>query len=367
MIMKPKVFGIGFHKTGTTSLANALYTLGYNVTGYFGVHDPDISKNVYQTAFELADRFDAAQDTPWPVLYKELDQRYPGSKFILTTRPSDEWFKSVVKHFRLQRIPAHEWIYGVHTAFGNRRIYVQRYEKHNREVQEYFQDRPQDLLVMDITHGEGWEVLCPFLNLEVPAFEFPSKNISGVRKSSFRIKANSYLQRLLPWILSPKSDSQMQQGVSAAFVRDILHFHYAMYQELWDCALELSTTQFMQTDTVSTNSICSYFLQQITEEVVWLRRLMGERKDWDAVLAPKEYTKESVYAYWKHIRLMFRKFTADLSDADCNAHVGGANIYIWEVFIHLLNFGRENLLNIQQALQMFGKQIERSSFIDFFR
>ena len=31
--MKTKVFGIGFHKTATTSLAKALSYLGYRVTG----------------------------------------------------------------------------------------------------------------------------------------------------------------------------------------------------------------------------------------------------------------------------------------------------------------------------------------------
>jgi UDP-N-acetylmuramate-alanine ligase len=41
--METKVFCIGFHKTGTTSLAVALKTLGYRVTGPNGVHDPDIA------------------------------------------------------------------------------------------------------------------------------------------------------------------------------------------------------------------------------------------------------------------------------------------------------------------------------------
>src|SRR5262245_223522 len=113
LLKKTKVFGIGFQKTGTTSLAVGLYTLGYNVTGYFGAHDPHIATKVYDYAYDLADRFDGAQDTPWPIIYKELDQRYPSSKFVLTLRQSDKWVKSVVKHFKSQYIPAHEWIYGV--------------------------------------------------------------------------------------------------------------------------------------------------------------------------------------------------------------------------------------------------------------
>jgi hypothetical protein len=136
MRKRMKVFGIGFHKTGTSSLAGALYTLGYNVTGYFGIHDPDIEKNVFEQAYIRANRYDAVQDTPWPVLYKELDRWFPGSKFILTVRTSDTWIMSVKKHFKGYHIPAHEWIYGVGTVVGNESTYIRRFEQHNREVMD---------------------------------------------------------------------------------------------------------------------------------------------------------------------------------------------------------------------------------------
>lgn len=44
--MKSKVFCIGFHKTGTTSLELALIRLGYRVTGSFGTKDPHIACEV---------------------------------------------------------------------------------------------------------------------------------------------------------------------------------------------------------------------------------------------------------------------------------------------------------------------------------
>ena len=40
-----KIFGIGFHKTGTTSLAQALKMLGFSVTGPNGINDPNIADN----------------------------------------------------------------------------------------------------------------------------------------------------------------------------------------------------------------------------------------------------------------------------------------------------------------------------------
>ena len=110
-LMKTKVFGIGFHKTATTSLAKALSYLGYRVTGPNWVDNPNPAEKVYKMAFELANKFDAFQDNPWPTLYKELDRKFPGSKFILTLRPSDEWIRSVVNHFGNEETPMREWIW----------------------------------------------------------------------------------------------------------------------------------------------------------------------------------------------------------------------------------------------------------------
>jgi hypothetical protein len=47
------------------------------------------------------------------------------------------------------------------------------YETHVRDVARYFQDRPRDLLVLDICAGESWDKLCPFLGRPVPATPFP--------------------------------------------------------------------------------------------------------------------------------------------------------------------------------------------------
>ena len=60
--MQPKVFCIGFHKTGTTSLELALRKLGYRVTGSFGTKDPDIVGKVYATAYAMVEQFDAFED-----------------------------------------------------------------------------------------------------------------------------------------------------------------------------------------------------------------------------------------------------------------------------------------------------------------
>lgn len=171
-----KIFGIGFHKTGTKSLAQALMHLGYSVTGPNGVHDPDIGARVFDYVDDLTPRFDAFQDNPWPVVFRELDERFPGSKFILTIRDPVAWIQSVVDHFGQHDTPMRSWIYGVGHPQGHEETYLRRYQQHNQDVQAHFRDRPADLLVMNITAGDGWEKLCPYLGRPVPAGVFPHAN-----------------------------------------------------------------------------------------------------------------------------------------------------------------------------------------------
>ncbi|HEX5915058.1 MAG TPA: sulfotransferase, partial [Rubrobacter sp.] len=49
------------------------------------------------------------------------------------------------------------------------------YRRHEERVRAHFADRPGDLLVMNITGGDGWEPLCAFLGHPVPDTAFPHK------------------------------------------------------------------------------------------------------------------------------------------------------------------------------------------------
>ncbi|HET6806880.1 MAG TPA: sulfotransferase [Frateuria sp.] len=186
--MTAKVFCIGFHKTGTTSLAVALQTLGYRVTGPNGVQDPDIATNVHRMAYELVEKYDAFQDNPWPIIYKDLDQRYPGSKFIFTVRETQSWINSQVKHFGTRETAMRKWIYGVGCPQGNEAIYTRVFDQHNREVLEHFRGRPDDLLVLDLPKGDGWDKLCPFLGKPVPGIPFPHANKATDRNDPLLVK-----------------------------------------------------------------------------------------------------------------------------------------------------------------------------------
>ncbi len=137
-----------------------------------------ISRNVFRIASELVPRFDAFQDNPWPVINKFLDDTYPESKFILTIRPAESWISSVIRYFGNEYTPMRKWIYGVGSPIGNEKIYIERFNKHNDEVREYFRGRGEAFLEMDLFQGDGWAELCDFLGHPVPDEPFPHLNRS---------------------------------------------------------------------------------------------------------------------------------------------------------------------------------------------
>ena len=102
-----RIFGIGMHKTGTTSLARALRILGYDSAHW---KSPRWAKNIWREMVSgerspTLERHYALCDLPIAILYRQLDAAYPGSKFILTTRAEDGWLRSVRNHWNPARNP----------------------------------------------------------------------------------------------------------------------------------------------------------------------------------------------------------------------------------------------------------------------
>lgn len=169
----PPCWGIGLPRTGTKSLVQALEILGYEDVR----HNPQ---------FEELAAIRAGSDHGVTIFYKYLDGRYPGSKFVLSTRDLDEWLTSlewVLDYVRLDKItgPIREVtimarMQLLETLEFDRDKAIAAYHRHHTDVKRYFADRPDDLLEMRIGDGDGWETLCPFLGVEIPDIAFPRTN-----------------------------------------------------------------------------------------------------------------------------------------------------------------------------------------------
>jgi hypothetical protein len=205
-----RIFGIGMHKTGTTSLHKAFQILGFDSFHWGTGEAPRIWQEMNALGrSNTLEQWYAFSDLPFPLLYKQLDKAYPGSKFILTTRNTRDWLRSVEKLWDARYNPT-RWMWDVypfsnhiHTALYGRKdfdaaVFAERYQRHNAEVIEYFGDRQDpfgdrddlfgerdDLLVMDMDACQGWSedarwrVLCRFLGCPIPDCPYPFENVSG--------------------------------------------------------------------------------------------------------------------------------------------------------------------------------------------
>ncbi len=184
-----KIFSTGLQRTGTMSLTKALNQLGFPAKQfpkelYHDIHHPTI--NEYQ----------AFTDFPIPLLYHELDKAFPGSKFIHTIRDEQKWLNSVRWLFSTGQVKFnvakndhaqifHQDFYG--TTYFDESVFLARYREYNAETAAYFAERPDDFLIIDLTAGEGYEKLCPFLGVPFPDEPFPNTNKS---ESLGKVKAN---------------------------------------------------------------------------------------------------------------------------------------------------------------------------------
>ncbi|AEG01893.1 sulfotransferase family protein [Methylomonas methanica] len=187
-----KVFCLGWSKTGTTSLTEALRVLGlfswHSAPWVVDAHYGNVISEDFINLSEIAD-YTAVSDLPICALFRELDQAFPGSKYILTVRPAEDWVKSVacaMKDYIAKKdvlesdLSAVRWAYG--TEKFDRSLFLQRYAQHNQQVLEYFKGR-SDLLVMDIAEENKWQKLCSFLNLPLPDTPFPYLNKRAISNS----------------------------------------------------------------------------------------------------------------------------------------------------------------------------------------
>ena len=190
--MSGKIICAGMHKTGTTTLEKALTALGYKVKKDTTRLLIPILRGNFQKAADLIGDHDAVEDMPWFMIYRELDELIPGSKFILTLRDEEDWYRSISRHVGDVRSAHAEWIFGRGKGIvkHHKENTLEVYRRHNKGVLDYFQDRPEDLLVMDFSRDDGWEKLCPFLEKEMPDEPFPHVN-----KSDYRDDRNTFYWR----------------------------------------------------------------------------------------------------------------------------------------------------------------------------
>lgn len=183
-----KIFGIGWAKTGTTTLGECFRILGFNHQS----QRLDLVRNLGQgdlaPIIGVAKNKDTFEDWPWIILYKELDKFFANSRFILTKRDPQKWIISYQNMLHTQGQVSDELnrirrvLYGLPFPNVTEEQLIECYVRHNQEVMDYFEDRPQSLLVVNWEKGDGWKELCKFLGRDIPTRAFPHANKGNYAK-----------------------------------------------------------------------------------------------------------------------------------------------------------------------------------------
>jgi len=201
-----KIFCIGYNKTGTTSLSKIMNNnnivsapqtpFEYNLESYF-------YKN-YSTFTEMIKNdyygYTFFQDVPFslPNFYKILDKEFEGSKFILTIRDDEnEWYNSLISYYKkiftnfynpeniggyvyrgvIFKLLTHAYMSPRENPYDEKSL-KKSYLKHIEEVKEYFKDRKNDLLVINLKDENVISKLEKFID-----YKFINKEIPHLNKS----------------------------------------------------------------------------------------------------------------------------------------------------------------------------------------
>jgi len=186
-----KVVGSGLGRTGTKSLKTALEMLGvgpcHHMMEVF-MH-PD-SVPLWVQAGEGRPDWDAifkdyqsAVDYPSCAFWRELAAHYPNAKVLHSTRDAEAWFESTQATIfapggavEAQGHPMSRFfelvMRDLRGRLHDRAFLLEYFRRHTEEVIATIAS--ERLLVYDVR--QGWEPLCKFLGVPVPAEPFPSEN-----------------------------------------------------------------------------------------------------------------------------------------------------------------------------------------------
>jgi hypothetical protein len=199
--MALQVIGAGMPRTGTLSLKTALEQLGFSpchhMTEVFAHPEqwPYWDRVGDGLTVEWEDIFGpyrATTDAPGCYFYRELAERYPDAKVVLTERDPDKWYESMAatifsaRHREgmvnspvgaiIAKLAGRSWAGREADLLRHgpppRERMIEMFKAHNAEVRQLIP--AERLLVYQVS--EGWAPLCRFLGVPQPPAPFPRVN-----------------------------------------------------------------------------------------------------------------------------------------------------------------------------------------------
>lgn len=192
--MSLKIIGSGFGRTGTMSTKLALEHLGFGPCHHMTEVMANPNQSAHWTAYAEGTELDWAEvfagygaqvDFPGAAVWHELSIAFPDAKVLHNERSEEAWwtsYSSTINKFwihrtRLDLPPPIAAIFEVMDKIVVKDLVggidkdsaIKAYRRNNEKVRDTIEaDR---LLVF--TPTDGWDPLCRFLEVDVPAGDFP--------------------------------------------------------------------------------------------------------------------------------------------------------------------------------------------------
>ena len=232
-LLNGKVFCIGLSRTGTTTLHHFFDKLNIRSLHYSNllfahpqiINDsltfrPALKRNfvrdwIFKKEWSVPNQkrlerlfreFQVYSDSPFPSFFPHLDKKFPDSKFIYTYRDERKWLNSM-KWMLENGVAIWNWrdidfellfhVYGTCTYDEDKLL--DSYRKHHEKVIDYFKDREEDILIINIDkEGIPLEEISDFLGITLPEdFSLGSTNesrkISKLKFAMYHFKRKTFL------------------------------------------------------------------------------------------------------------------------------------------------------------------------------
>lgn len=197
--MALEIIGTGFGRTGTLSLKTALEQLGLGRC----YHMIEVAQNPGHSALwsaahdgarvdwtALFANYRATVDWPSTAFWRQLVDHFPNAQVIHSERPAAAWYQSVRNTiYQVMKRPTppgapaamHEQLEMARKLilrgefddrFEDEAHAIAVYEAHNARVKS---EIPSERMLV-YEPGQGWEPLCKFLGVAIPAMPYPRVN-----------------------------------------------------------------------------------------------------------------------------------------------------------------------------------------------
>lgn len=153
--------------------------------------------------------------------------------------------------------------------------------------------------------------------------------------------------------------------MQAQMLRHFVAYHVAENATLWTYVDQLSAAQFVADIAYAHGSIRNQLVHMLSVDATWLAGLRGQPIP--EPLDPTQYDSPMLLkAQWGVLAQQLQTYVSLISDADLMTQPltdEDANLYVWQVLLHLVNHGTDHRAHLLRCLHEAGVKTVSQDYI----